>query len=78
MHAHPHLRYSFQRGSSSSGHPLLTVTISRPPLSLDEPVLFSWLRHAPDKETVGRKRKKKAAGESEALSAHLCSYSPSS
>ena len=60
-HAHPHLRYSFEsRGSDNAL--VLSVTISRPPLSLDEPMLFSWLRHAPEKEAIGRKRKKKTAG----------------
>jgi hypothetical protein len=56
------LRYTFESSSSSSSsQPLLTVTISRPPLSLDEPMLFSWLRYVPEREVVGRKRKKKAA-----------------
>ena len=60
-HAHPHLRFTFENGGSSS-HPVTVATITRPPLSQDEPMLFSWFRHAPaDKADSRGKRKRKAA-----------------
>ncbi len=40
----------------------MVATITRPPLSQDEPMLFSWFRHAPaDKADAKGKRKRKAA-----------------
>ncbi len=48
-HAHPHLRFTFENGGGSS--PVMIATITRPPLSQDEPMLFSWFRHAPADRT---------------------------
>jgi hypothetical protein len=47
-HAHPHLRFTFETGG---GSPVMIATITRPPLSQDEPMLFSWFRHAPADRT---------------------------
>ena len=58
-HTHPHLSYSFQTISSSSS--VFIVTVSRPPLSQDHAILFSWMRHAPHAKGAARKLKKKAA-----------------